>query len=229
MNKLCLLLTAVLLIAGAAVTDTNAQTINLYFDDNFTQTSMDCPGSGQMGTLYVVAEDFNSWLSAFEFKVNLPPSMHHIADVTSCPLVIGNAVSGVSVSCPYPQNGYSQLLIAVIYFSWLCDDCSNANELLSVVEHPLTQFLGAVSYPGNVPIPASGGKAYVCRNILYYLDIKPLSCPNPFNVHLFTWEDRGMSRKGGVLPVLTSTTLMSQQSFLRVLPQLKIRVSCMQR
>ena len=201
MNKLCLLLATVLLVVGTAATNTNAQTVNLYFDEDFTQTTMDCPGAGQMGTLYVVAEDYNCWLTAFEFKVNLPPSMQHVADIFISPLVIGNTVSGVSIACPYPQNCYNPALIATIYFMWLCDDCSNVNELASVVEHPLTQFLGAVRWPDNSLIPASGGEAYVCRSILYYLDIKPLSCPNPFNVHLFAWVEGGMSKKGGVLPV----------------------------
>jgi hypothetical protein len=33
------------------------------------------------------------------------------------------------------------------------------------------------------------------------LDIKPTSCPNPFNIKLFTWAEGELSKKGGVLPV----------------------------
>lgn len=33
------------------------------------------------------------------------------------------------------------------------------------------------------------------------LDIKPGSCPNPFNRHLFDWLDEAQPNKGGVLPV----------------------------
>jgi hypothetical protein len=54
-------------------------------------------------------------------------------------------------------------------------------------------------FPGNLVLYAD---ADCCESITELnLDIKPGSCPNPFNLNLFNFVDDGTPKKGGVLPV----------------------------
>ena len=47
--------------------------VAVYFDEALSQTSQDCQGNGTIDTLYVVALNFNDWISAIEFSVGYTP------------------------------------------------------------------------------------------------------------------------------------------------------------
>lgn len=202
MKRLCIL--AVFLLAtGIAFSGANAQDINVYFDSNFTQISKDCQGPMALDTMYVVAENFNSYMLGFEYKLELPPSMIVLGEINNAALKIGSSANGVSLAYSLPQNAFEPVLLATIFFFWNCEDCSVENQQFFVGPNPYTSFIGGARWPDNVLVPANGGYGYVCRRINYYLDIKPGSCPNPFNVQLFQRDEEKMPKpdKGGVMPV----------------------------
>jgi hypothetical protein len=189
-------------VLGLAVSSAAAQPIiTVYFDENFTQQEMDCPGPG-LDTLWVVAENFDQFLTGFQFKVDLPPSMIWLANIYTPPVTIGTTPTGISMGLPLPVNGFVPVRVLGILFLWNCVDCSLPNGLVEVVDHPVFGDILATNWPTFEEVPAAGGSAVVCSRILEAdLDVKPGSCPNPFNRHLFEWTEGTIVNKGGVLPV----------------------------
>jgi hypothetical protein len=197
---LCSSLMIIVLVA-VSISPAAAQTptVTVYFDQNYSSRVMDCPGPGVLDTLYVVAEDWSSYLTGIEFKVDLPPQMIWLGDLDLPPVHFGNTVTGVSMGFGVPQNAYQPLQIARILVLWDCTDCSITNAKLAVVPHPIFGFVRATRWPDYEYIYGEGGGSAVCQ--LVNLDIKPGSCPNPFNGKLWEWADQGKPQKGGVIPV----------------------------
>lgn len=78
-----------------------------------------------------------------------------------------------------------------------------ANELIRI-----NKSTGAGTAVGPIGFSAVSGLAcYHEPVITAHLDIKPGSCPNPFNLKLFEFKDSGVDRKGGVMPVALVGTL----------------------
>ncbi|UCH83088.1 MAG: T9SS type A sorting domain-containing protein [Candidatus Latescibacterota bacterium] len=174
--------------------------ITVYFDEALTQRAMDCPGPGMLDTLYVVAEDWNTFLVGAQFKINYPPSMIWLSDLGVPPTTIGNSPNGISLGFAIPQNGFFKLELMQVLVLWNCTDCSAVNQLVTVVDHPLFDGVNGVQFPTFELWAGAGRSSGVCPDA--DLDIKPGSCPNPFNAHLFEWAEEGAQpKKGGVLPV----------------------------
>lgn len=190
------LLTLATICVSSAVAQT--PTITVYFDGGYSQRVKDCPGPG-LDTLYVVAENWGAYLSAMEFKVDYPPEMTWLADLDLPPVSFGNTASGVSMGFGIPQNAFLPLLVTRVLVLWNCTDCSAANSKLAVVPHPLFGYVRATMWPTQEYIIGEGGGSAVCQFV--NLDIKPRSCPNPFNRRLWDFVGQGKPQKGGVLPV----------------------------
>lgn len=173
-------------------------TITVYFDENFTQRAMDCPGPG-IGTLYVVAEGFDVFFAGMEFAIAYPPSMIWLTDVGTPPVTIGNSPNGVSMGWALPKNGFQQVLLMKATVLWNCTDCSGVNQSVKVVPHPLFGQIQGADFPDYNLIYGTGRESVVCPYAA--LDIKPGSCPNPFNVKLADFAGENKPNKGGVLPV----------------------------
>ena len=135
----------------------------VFFDENYTQTTAVCGGNGVTGTLYVVAVNFNMWISAIEYAVNYPPSILWLADIPKTPLNIGVTPGGVASSWGLPQNGFAPLGVMDVLFSWQCDDCSTSpNDPIVVATHPQTGHIRAARYPDNVLVDGVGLTSLVC-------------------------------------------------------------------
>lgn len=186
------------LVALTATAAVGGPTVKVYFDEGLTQRTTDCLGPG-LDTLYIVAEDFDAFLTGIEFKLTLPPSMIWIADIGLPPVYLGTTVTGISMGFAIPQNGYQPLVVAKALILWNCVDCSAINQRVEIDEHPLFNSIRATRWPDYLLIDADGAGATVCPFVA--LDIRPGSCPNPLNKMLFAPPGSAKPQKGGVLPV----------------------------
>lgn len=188
------LMVVVCLVAAPA----NGQMVKVYFDEALTMRAMDCPGPG-LDTLYVVAEDFNILFTGMEFKIEYPPSMTWLADLDVPPVTIGNTSSGVSIGWSLPLNGFFEVRFMRVLVLWNCTDCATINQPISVVAHPEFGTICACRFPDFEIVYGSGSTSIICPEM--DLDIKPGSCPNPFNIKFFEFAEGEKPMKGGVMPV----------------------------
>ncbi|UCG52576.1 MAG: T9SS type A sorting domain-containing protein [Candidatus Latescibacterota bacterium] len=186
------------LVAAPAIGQTGKVTV--YFEDDGELTrAIDCPGPG-FATLHVIAEDWDINLVGLEFRIDYPSCMTWLGDMNTPPVTIGDSPSGISMGWGLPFNGYEPFEVMRAFVSWNCTDCSVKNHLICVEPHPVLGEVCGVRFPDFELVPGEGRCSAICPFV--DLDIKPLSCPNPFNSHLFQWaQDGSKPRKGGVLPV----------------------------
>jgi hypothetical protein len=135
----------------------------VFFDEHWTQTTEVCQGAGVFDTLFVVAVNFDMWMSAIEYSVDYPPSVNWFADVPNTPLNIGNTPGGVASTWSLPQNAFAPLGVMNVVVQWTCDDCSlNQGDEITVRPHPLTGFIRAARWPDNVLFEGVGLTSLVC-------------------------------------------------------------------
>ena len=157
---------ALVLVTMALPAMAQSENFQIYFDDTYNQAAADCPGVGVLDTLYVVANNFNMWISAAEFAVSLPPQLQWIADMPNTPLAIGNTQSGVAYSWQLPQNGFAPFEATRILVSWNCDDCVGAqNSPVVVIPHPVTTHARVSRFPDNVLVDGIGMTSLVCATV----------------------------------------------------------------
>jgi hypothetical protein len=173
-------------------------TLTAYFDPGFTQRTADCPGA-VVGSVYIVAENWNYFISGIEFKVEYPPSMTWLADLDTPPVTIGSSPNGVSIGWPLPQSGFFPIQVMRALVLWNCTGCDSPNQQIKVVGHPVSGLVQVARFPDYALVEGRGRVSVVCPEVA--LDIKPGSCPNPFNIKLFEWANGEKPDKGGVLPV----------------------------
>ena len=191
---------ALLAVCCLAVGPASSQerVVTVYFDQNWTQRTIDCPGAG-VGTLYVVAENLDMFMAAIEFKIDYPPCMTWIADLDLPSVTLGTSPQGITIGFPLPQNAFAPFQVMRVLVMWNCTDCDLTNQRVSVVAHPAFGRVSVVRYPYFELFEARGRTSTVCQHV--DLDIKPGSCPNAFNVKLFDFAAGEKPNKGGVLPV----------------------------
>jgi hypothetical protein len=136
----------------------------VFFDEHWTQTTEVCPGAGVFDTLYVVAINFDMWMSAIEYSIDYPPSVSWFADVPNSPLNIGNTPGGVATTWNLPQNAFAPLGVMNVIVEWNFNDCGppNAGNYITVKPHPVTTFLRAARWPDNVLFEGIGLASVVC-------------------------------------------------------------------
>jgi hypothetical protein len=195
---LAAVLGAVVLCLGAAPATGQTGTLTAYFDPAWTQRTAECPGP-VVGSIYIVAENWNYFLSGIEFKVEYPPCMMWLADLDIPPVTIGSSPNGVSIGWPLPQNGFFPIQVMRALVLWNCTGCNTPNQRITVVGHPVSGLVQVARFPDYALVEGRGRASVVCPDVA--LDIKPGSCPNPFNIKLFEWANGEKPNKGGVLPV----------------------------
>jgi hypothetical protein len=160
--------TLVVLALMATVVAVSAQTpfIAVYFDEGLSQESKDCPGF-VVDTWYVAALNFNTFLSGAEFQIQYPPAVMYVADLNLPPVVVGNTAAGISMGFALPVNGFSPITLCAVQVLWLCEACDGPfiDNVVKVVKHPFTNFLGVTDFPGYNEIPAVGLTAYICATV----------------------------------------------------------------
>jgi hypothetical protein len=162
----------VLVTMGALPVMAQTENFQVYFDDNYTQASANCPGVGVVDTLYVVANNMNMWFSAAEFSVALPAQLTWFADMPNTPLAIGNTQSGVAYSWSLPQNGFAPYELCKMLVSWNCDDCAGVVSPgwtvvvnRNLANPPTVTNPRVTHYPDNVLIEVIGNTSLICAQV----------------------------------------------------------------
>ncbi len=151
-------------LVGVMAAAACAQTpfIKVYFDPQYQHDVALCPGQ-VVGDLYVAAVDFNCFISAAEFAVQYPAALMWLADADVPPVTIGQTPTGISMGFGTPRNGFSPVPLCRVMVLWVCSSCVGyGGNLIRVVQHPATGFLGATNFPNNELIPAYGLASMIC-------------------------------------------------------------------
>ena len=157
----------VVLFALASRVTAQAPYLQVYFDDQFLYEWGYCPAApiGTVATtLYVVAHDFDAWLNAIEYRLELPPQLLFLGDVLPPgSLSIGQSPEGIAIAFPVPLNAYSPVLISTVYVLWMCNDCGpNYNTPVCFDVYPSSGYLRAVRWPDLELIYATSETALIC-------------------------------------------------------------------
>jgi hypothetical protein len=171
MRKVLVILAALVLLTLGA-TWVNAQPIpnvQVYFTsewDAYGKTAIEeCPGF-VIGTLYVVASNFNMWMSAVEYQVEYPPEVTWLADNTGG-IDIGSSPAGIATSWPLPQNAFVPCSVNDVTVLYNCEGCPREDIPILVVPNPgaISGNVQAVRWPDGALIPAIGMLSYICPTV----------------------------------------------------------------
>jgi hypothetical protein len=149
----------------------------VYFDDasngSYGETQAICGQVGQPVYLYVVARNFESWLSGVEYKIDFPDGLMYVGETLAPPpqgvmLNIGNSDIGLVVAWSLPRNGYGEpgVLISTIFALWTGDCyCQAGPQPIVVGPYPYTvprTNPAGVRWPDNALLPAVGMTSLLC-------------------------------------------------------------------
>ena len=172
MKKILVVVFAVVVMLGAAQVNAQVPYVQVYFDE-FWQTSVlpscpDVPVGTQVGTLYVVAHNFNMWLNGIEYMIEYPPEMTWLGDfIGANQLSIGNSPAGIGITWPIPGNSFGGILTQTANILWMCEGCGATNIAVTVVKHPSTPWpeqhlVRAVRWPDLEIVAGVGMASVVC-------------------------------------------------------------------
>ena len=142
------------LLTSIAVAGT--PTVNIYFDEALTVQSVDRLSPGQH-TLYVVAENFDAYLTAIEYKIDYPAGMTWMRDVDLPVVKIGATPDGIAQAWGTPIDAFAPVVIAKAVVRW--EPANESRGVLAVKPHPKTGFIRATAAPDHRIIQAKGGSA----------------------------------------------------------------------
>jgi hypothetical protein len=162
----------------------------VYFDNDsngsYGETQASCGPVNGMQSLYLVANNWNMFVAAVDYQVNLPLSgaMLYLSEtrpvVPGGDLAIGatpanNSVEGLAISYGLPRNGFVPMLVVTLNVLWtgLCN-CSSPQPLV-VGPFPGVGKTGpsGVRWPDYVELQAIG--------------MTSLLCPGPVSTTTSTW------------------------------------------
>ncbi|MFH1754818.1 MAG: hypothetical protein ABIA59_03865 [Candidatus Latescibacterota bacterium] len=172
MKKVLVLVSALLILAlGTSIVSAQNPFVQVYFSHpvwgtpdgtNLTQCPPGAPGT-VLDSLYVIAHNFNMWMSAIEYQVLYPATIFFLSDNTGAPLNVGNSSIGIATAWPLPQNAFTQLVVNKVLFIYMCQFCYEGTNIpIDVVPHPDTGFVRAVRWPDNAVITAQGMRSLIC-------------------------------------------------------------------
>jgi hypothetical protein len=160
---------ALLAICLIGATNVSAQVPNIavYFDDINTEAVAICPGI-ILDTLYVVAQNVGTFINAIEYRIQYSPGSGYLAHIGEIPAAIdpysfavGSSPSGVSIGWGLPKNAFVPFIVQRVLVLWDCAGCG-AQDVIQVLKHPATGFLGAVEFGTGAFIPCVGLTALIC-------------------------------------------------------------------
>lgn len=171
--------------AGGASADA-VPYFQVYFDDasngSYGETQAVCGLAGYPVYLYVVARNFESWLSAVEYEIDFPAGIMFVGDqfppTQGQTLSIGNSDIGLAVSWSLPRNGFGEpgVLISTIFAVWTAD---------CYCPGPAPIVVGPYPYP--VPKTQPEGVRWPDLARLPAVGMTSLLCPGPVATQESTW------------------------------------------
>jgi hypothetical protein len=181
MKKTLVVVVAIAIALSASVASAQIPNVVVYFDITSTQMDAVCPPdpAGTVFTdLYVVANNFNMWVSAIEYQISLPPSLMFLGDfIGDNQLSIGSAVTGIGISWPLPANGFEALRCQRISVIWQCQNIGTVEDpacvladgvtafndhLIHVLPYPTSGKVRAIRWPDNVEVLGIGMTSVIC-------------------------------------------------------------------
>lgn len=171
MKKVLAVVIAVAFISiGAVSSDAQVPNISIYFDDLLQNQQGECQGLGVQDTLYVVCNNFNTFLSTVEFATQVNFPLIYLGDVHNAgALFLGTSTTGVTITYPIPQAAFGPFIAMRLRVLWQCDDCdleSIPPTPLAIVPHPGTGNIEGVAWQTFEVIPAVGMTSLVCPGIV---------------------------------------------------------------
>jgi hypothetical protein len=159
----------------------------VYFDDasngSYGETQADCGQAGLPVYLYVVAKNFESWLAAVEYKLDLPEGVMYFGE-TFAPadggtVSYGNSEIGLTISWSLPRNAFGPegLLISTIFAVWTAECYCQAG--------PASIVVGPYPYP--VPKTQPSGVRWPDYLELTAVGMTSLLCPGAVSTQESTW------------------------------------------
>jgi hypothetical protein len=173
MRKVLIIFFALLILGlGASISSAQIPNVQVFFTSDwgtYGATHLDSCPPDPPGTvfdsLYVVASNFNMWMSAIEYQVIYPPAIMFLSD-NNGGLNIGTSPTGISTAWPLPQNAYVPLSVNKVYFIYMCQRCYEGTNIpINVVPNPTTGLLQAVRWPDNITVPAIGMVSLICPTV----------------------------------------------------------------
>lgn len=156
---------AVVMLLGASVASAQQPIVGIYFNEGGSIEQQNCPGPFVLDSLYVVASNFNVFITGIEFMVSYPPSMAWVSDFDTQPVTIGTTPTGLSMGWAIPQNGFFPLNVLSVLIQWNCTGCTTPNEPVSVVPHPVSGKVRVTRWPDFQFVDGIGLTALVCATV----------------------------------------------------------------
>jgi hypothetical protein len=154
---------------GLTAVGAYAQIANVqwFFDENLTQTSKDCDGSSNQ-TGYVVAINFNAFITAVEYMIVYPSDLVPTFDISvnEFQLNIGNTSTGVASTWSLPLDTFQPTVIMQVLYDWNqcgnCNPAANKNQPVLAAADPVSGLLQYLRFPDNASFTAIGMTSLVC-------------------------------------------------------------------
>lgn len=178
MRKVLVVFSALLILVLAtsiASAQTPVPNVQVYFTSTwgtYGNAQLDeCP-VGTVGTLYVVANNFDMWMNAIEFYLELPALAGMTVLAESYPgggIAIGSpsyAAPGVAIAWPLPVNAFVSVAVAeiqVFYGGTCCDE--GVNHAIIVHPHQETGLVRAIRWPDLAEFNGVGMTSLICPTI----------------------------------------------------------------
>ncbi|UCG50537.1 MAG: T9SS type A sorting domain-containing protein [Candidatus Latescibacterota bacterium] len=141
----------------ASVSVASTPTVTVYFDEAMTMRSVDRLSPGQH-TLYIVAEGFDAFLTAIEYKIEYPAGMTWLEDIDMPPVKIGNTTEGIAQAWTKPVDAHSPVVVAKALVRWEPTDRPTCE--LTVVPYPGSPSVRATVAPDHRIVEAKGQTSY---------------------------------------------------------------------
>lgn len=171
MKKTLVVVVAIAIGLFASVSSAQTPHVVVYFDNTMTQMDACCPvePAGTVAQeLYVVANNFNMWVSGIEYLISYPSALMFLGDIIGDhQLKIGQSLTGIGVTWPLPANGFEPLLVQKASVLWMCTAGDPiADQLLVVLPFPSSGKVRAIRWPDQVEVLGVGLTSVVCPTVI---------------------------------------------------------------
>ncbi|MFQ5510370.1 MAG: hypothetical protein ACE5EO_00845 [Candidatus Krumholzibacteriia bacterium] len=168
-----------LVVVGASVASAQTPYVGVFFDraswdpppagppiigDGTTETIIPPGVFGQIDSVYIVAYNFDCFVTGVEVQVDYSACLTWVADLDTQPVTFGTTPTGMSMGWALPQNGFSAINIATVLVQWICTDCTAMGVPVVVSGHPLFNPTNPQYTCFNIPqtFQAVGLTALIC-------------------------------------------------------------------
>lgn len=150
-----------------ASSSANVPLVLLSFDYPDMQYHANCPDEPPgtvVGTLYVVARNFDMWMAAIEYRIEYPSEIAWLGDILEpTQLSIGATPDGIGITWPIPVNAFGNVVVQKAFFLWMCQGCPLCSlRAIKVRPYPSSGKIRALRWPDLLEVQACGGFVVIC-------------------------------------------------------------------